>query len=175
MKILARITEPLDEIVRMNLEELEKEISDMDGFFLFLIGDWEYGYFHSGPLRPEESGGWNLMRWFEEFYDALSVLKNGNFVAIPDIETMSTWISFEKLESNNLQIAVISTESTRPFLDKKPQDYKVISQANTEMFLLELEKEVNAKAALLVEQLVCINPNFLNHFRVKALQRLIHK
>ena len=173
MKILARITEPLDEIVCMNLEELEKEVSDMDGFFLFLIGDWEYGYFHSGPLRPDESGGWNLIQWFEEFFDAIRVLKTGSFVAIRDIETTGTWIAFERTKNGMLKVMEIVCEGNIVCLDQKPKHYEIRSQANMEVSLHELEGEVNTRAVLLVEQLACINPNFSNHYAVKALRNLI--
>jgi len=155
-------------------KEFDEE-GDLEGFFELEFEGNSYGYFHTKPLKEGEEGFDLIGRWLEDLLRAVLILKNGQYVAISDIEALYTWIEFERCK-DLLKVSVVTSDidevTDSIFIQPLPKrEYK--DWQNVFIVFSDFQKEVVEKTELYIQFLIEINPRLDGSRRVKRIKELL--
>lgn len=177
-KINYRITTKNEMLQNLSLKEIN-EGAHIEGYFELVVNKKRYGYCKHGVLFPEEGGMDLLTTWFEGFLNLLVELKKGKkCVVISDIDSFDTWLRFEQLKNDCIDISIIKAEKKENMGQIVTIPLKNVLYGNWSHEVIphnEMQKEILNKSNQYLREIENINNTLSNGDRFRCLKELIEK
>ncbi len=134
-------------------------VPEIYGFIELLIGSNVYGWYPTSPVPFEGSD--LLSTWFEQLSETACLLNNHSLVLINDITSYNTWLSFNNIEEERVEISEL-------IFDKPDGSKAVVTQpipestlgkiSNITVNITDLKKEISTKTTQFLSEILINNP-----------------
>ncbi|MFC4305965.1 hypothetical protein [Cohnella boryungensis] len=146
------------------------------GFIELLIGSNAYGCYPKSPVPYEGSD--LLSTWFEQLSENACLLEEHSIVIINDITSYNTWLSFNRIDEDSVEISEL-------LFDKPDGIQSVITQpipeatlgkiSNIPVKIIDFKREVFTKTSRFLNEVLISNPLYRQFPWVIRIQENLSK
>jgi hypothetical protein len=171
-KIKVRITEKINELTIVTINDFNKAWNNVCGFIEVRIGEHKLGcYYHDNPLAAGEYGSELVNWWLEMFLLCATHILKTQYAAFHEPEKINRWLEFSLNDDEIIFNLAIDEKCalSNLFINEKYNDFIYVEPIGYKIKVNDFLNEVSSATKIFLNELESINPELMKTSMAQAI------